>query len=78
MKYEDFLKKKALNPEWFQQHHQKVLERQRLRYQDPEVKRRHALACAKSKEKRGGAPPPPIAPPPTMEFRDAPFLCTFE
>jgi hypothetical protein len=75
MKYEDFLKKKALNPEWFQAHHQKVLERQRLRYQDPEVKRKHALACAKSKEKRGGVPPPPQE---SLVFREAPFSCTFD
>ena len=77
MKYEDFLKKKALNPEWFQAHHQKVLERQRLRYQDPEVKRKHALACAKSKEKRGV---PLLAQPPQEQlvFREAPFSCTFD
>jgi|APFre7841882654_1041346.scaffolds.fasta_scaffold173770_1 hypothetical protein len=75
MKYEDFLKKKALNPEWFQAHHQKTLERQRLRYQDPEVKRKHALACANSKEKRGVVPPPPQEP---LLFREAPFSCTFD
>jgi len=45
MKYDKYLAKLEANPELAEQIRQRTLELQRKRYQNPEVRRRHAIAC---------------------------------
>ena len=45
MRYDKYLAKLAANPELAEQIRKRKLDQQRIRYQNPEVRRRHALAC---------------------------------
>jgi len=83
MKYENLLKKKAENPEWWAERHKKILEQQRRRFQNPAVRERHRLACIKAKERRalgliGKIEHAPHVPAEPLEFREAPFYITFD
>lgn len=81
MKYEKLLQKMADNPEWAVQHRKRTLELQRKRYENPEVRRRHAIACEtwRQRKARGMGRKQQAAHTPALmpEFRDAPFLVEF-
>ena len=83
MKYENLLKKKAENPEWWAERQKKILEGQRRRFQNPVVRERHRLSCIKAKERRalglvGKMERAPHVPAGPVEYRDAPFHITFD
>ena len=82
MKYERLLQKMADNPEWARQHRARTMELQRKRYANPEVRRRHAIACdvwRRRKERGlGRKEQAPHTPAIIPEFRDAPFLVVFD
>ena len=82
MKYESLLKKKAADPAWAEQHRLRTLELQRKRFQNPEVRRRHAMACEAWRQKKAlgitkRKPSAPHQPALLPEFREAPFLVEF-
>lgn len=72
----------AADPEWARQRQERITRQQRVRYQNPEVRRRHALACetwrlrkaAGITERKTHAPYKKVSQP---VFRDAPFQITF-
>ena len=43
--YANLKAKFAADPDYARQYRERVLRQQRVRYQNPEVRRRHALAC---------------------------------
>jgi hypothetical protein len=45
MKWEKLKAKLAADPVWAAEYHTRKIQQQRKRYQNPEVRRRHALAC---------------------------------
>ena len=83
MRHDKYLAKLAANPELAEQIRKRKLDQQRKRYQNPEVRRRHALACqvwrlnkAAGITKRKEQAPHTKAELPT--FREASFLMSFE
>lgn len=83
MKWERLKAKMAADPVWAEQHRKRTLELQRIRYQNPEVRRRHALASAdwKDRHARGITGRKPQAPHKKAEmpkFREASFEIKFD
>ena len=52
MKWEKIKQKMIDDPEWGQQYQERKLELQRIRNNNPEVRRRHALACATWRDRK--------------------------
>ena len=81
--YANLKAKLAADPEYARQRKEKILRQQRSRYQNPEVRRRHALACATWRDRKAAgvterkvqAPHKKVLRP---VFRDAPFQIRFD
>jgi hypothetical protein len=82
MKYEKLLEKMANDPEWAKRHRQRTLELQRKRYENPEVRRRHAIACDVWRERKarglGRKKQAPHTPAVIPKFEDKSFCIVFE
>ena len=82
-KYAQLKARMAADPEYARQYHERVLKQQRVRYQNPEVRRRHALACETWRQRKAAG----ITERKTQttynkirptQFRDAPFEIRFD
>jgi len=81
--YANLKARMAADPEWARQRQERILRRQRTRYQNPEVRRRHALACETWRQRKAAgilqrkthASYKKIVP---FQFRDAPFEIRFD
>jgi hypothetical protein len=81
--YANLKAKLAADPEYARQRKEQVLRRQRARYQNPEVRRRHALACEAWRQRKAAGITErktqtaynKIVP---FQFRDAPFEIRFD
>jgi len=81
--YANLKAKLAADPEYARQRKEHILRRQRARYQNPEVRRRHALACETWRdrkargitERKTHTAYKKIVP---FQFRDAPFEIRFD
>ena len=80
--YEKLKAKLASDPEYARERRERVLRRQRARYQNPEARRRHQLACASWRDRKARG----ITERKTQttynriespQFRDAPYQITF-
>lgn len=80
--YEKLKAKLAADPEYAREKREATLRRQRARYQNPEARRRHQLACVAWRERRAAG----ITERKTQttynriespQFRDAPFEINF-
>ena len=71
----------AANPEWAKQYKERTLKLQRKRYENPEVRRRHALACRIWRERNarglGRKEQAPHTPAVIPKFEDKSFLVVF-
>tara|TARA_R110002126_G_scaffold29309_1_gene96891 strand:- start:250 stop:528 length:279 start_codon:yes stop_codon:yes gene_type:complete len=82
-KYAQLKARMAADPEYARQYRERVLRQQRVRYQNPEVRRRHALACATWRDRKAAgilgrktqAPHKKVEMP---KFRNAPFQIRFD
>jgi len=83
MRYDKYLAKLEANPELAEQIRKRKLDQQRKRFQNPEVRRRHALACQVWRlNKQAGITKRKEQAPHTKAdlpvFKDASFLMSFE
>jgi len=81
--YANLKAKFAADPDYARQYRERVLRQQRVRYQNPEVRRRHALACETWRQRKAAG----ITERKTQvshkkvempKFRDAPFQIRFD
>lgn len=84
MKWEKYKAKRLANPEWAKQEKEKIMKAQYIRYHNnPEIRRRHAIACAtwrmrKAQGLTGRKPHSPPVPADLPEFKEADFNMAFD
>lgn len=82
-KYAQLKARMAADPEYARQYHERVLKQQRVRYQNPEVRRRHALACETWRQRKAAGITERKVQAPHKKalrpvFKDAPFQIRFD
>jgi hypothetical protein len=81
--YANLKAKFVADPDFAKQYRERVLRQQRVRYQNPEVRRRHALACETWRQRKAAGITERKVQAPHKKalrpvFKDAPFQIRFD